>query len=52
MKKSKKARTIIKNCTFTGSATDAQCKAIEELALAVQKCAEALKGAPAIEVKK
>lgn len=52
MKKSKKAHTVIKNCNFTGSATDAQCKAIEELALAVQKCAEALKGTPAISFKK
>lgn len=42
------AGTRIENCIFHGSATDAQCAAVEQLAIAIQKAAEALKGSPAI----
>jgi len=42
--------TNISHCNFTGSATDAQCEAVKEIAIALRYAAQALKGAPAIQV--
>jgi hypothetical protein len=42
--------TNISDCVFHGSATDAQCEAVKEIAIALQYAAKALQGHPAIVV--
>ncbi len=42
--------TMIQNCKFTGSATDAQCEAVKEIAIALQHACKALRGEPALFV--
>lgn len=42
--------TMIKDCHLTGSATDAQCEAVKEIAIALQYAAKALNGTPLIQI--
>ena len=42
--------TNISNCTFTGSASDAQCEAIIEIAKALKHAAKALQAAPSLVI--
>ena len=42
--------TTVSGCTFTGSATDAQCEAVKEIAIALGHAAQALRGTPALVI--